>query len=122
VRLADESPIVLERAAFPSTVAALLDADLAGGSLHAALVALGRVPTLGNASLTARAAGPTEAALLAVETGTALLVEQRLIYDQDGVPLEITESCYVGDRYALDVAFDVQSPQVGPGGWSDPGD
>lgn len=115
VRLADESPIALERAAFPPTVAALLDADLADGSLHAALVALGRVPTLGNASLTARAAGPAEAELLAVELGTALLVEQRLIYDQDGAPLEITQSCYVGDRYALDVAFDVQSPQAGPG-------
>jgi len=111
VRLADESPIALEHAVFPAALAALLDADLAGGSLHGALVALGRVPTLGNASLTARTADPAEAALLDVAAGSALLVELRLIYDQDGAPLEITESCYVGDRYALDVAFAVQSPQ-----------
>jgi GntR family transcriptional regulator len=110
VRLADESPIALEHAVFPATLSALLDSDLAGGSLHGALAALGRVPALGNASLTARTAGPVEAGLLAVEPGSALLVEQRLIYDQDGIPLEITESCYVGGRYALDVAFDVQSP------------
>ncbi len=111
VRLADESPIALEHAAFPPTLAALVHSDLADGSLHAALMALGRIPTLGNASLTARAARPAEATLLAVDVGAALLVEQRLIYDQDGIPLEITESCYVGDRYALDVGFDVQRPR-----------
>ena len=109
VRLADDVPIALEHAAFPETASGLLEADLVSGSLHGALAALGRVPTLGSASLTARSAAPDEAGLLAVEPGAALLVEQRLIYDQDGIPLEITGSCYVGNRYALDVAFDVQS-------------
>ncbi len=41
--------------------------------------------------------------------GTALLIEERLIMDQDERPLELTETRYVGDRYALDVAFEVES-------------
>lgn len=111
VRLADAVPIALERAVFPATLRALLDMDLAAGSLHAALEALGHTPALGHASLSARNASPAEAALLEIEPGTALLVEHRLIYDQDGIPLELTESCYAGHRYALDVAFDVQHTQ-----------
>lgn len=110
VRLADDLPIALEHAVFPGTAAGLLEADLVAGSLHGALAALGRVPTLGGGVLTARTAAADEARLLAVEPGSALLVEQRLIYDQDGTPLESTESCYVSDRYALDVTFDVQHP------------
>jgi len=108
VRLADAVPIALEHAVFPAILRALLDADLTTGSLHAALEALGRTPALGHASLSARNASTAEAALLDVEPDTALLVEHRLIYDQDGIPLELTESCYAGHRYALDVAFDVQ--------------
>jgi hypothetical protein len=33
-----------------------------------------------------------------------------LILDQHGVPLELTESRYVGARYGLDVDFDVELP------------
>lgn len=47
VRLADDLPIALEHAVFPETAAGLLEADLVAGSLHGALAALGRVPTLG---------------------------------------------------------------------------
>lgn len=108
VRLADAVPIALERAVFPANLRALLDVDLAAGSLHAALEELGHTPALGHASLNARNASAAEAALLDIDPGTALLVEHRLIYDQDGSPLELTESCYAGHRYALDVAFDVQ--------------
>ncbi|TDC41904.1 GntR family transcriptional regulator [Micromonospora sp. KC213] len=110
VRLADQTPVAVEHAVFPGKLAPLLDMDLANGSLHEALVTLGHVPTLGHATLSAANAGTTEAQLLRVETGAALLVERRLILDQDGKPLELTESRYVGDRYALDVTFDVQHP------------
>lgn len=108
VRLADGVPIALERAVFPEALAALLEVDLETGSLHAALEALGHIPALGYASLSARNATTAEATLLEIPRKTALLVEHRLIYDQGGPPLELTESCYVGERYALDVAFDVQ--------------
>ncbi|WP_433462208.1 GntR family transcriptional regulator [Spirillospora sp. CA-128828] len=112
VRLADEVPVALESAVFPPDLAALLEADLAGGSLHAALIALGRVPATGHATVRARQAGPQDADLLALAAGAALLVEHRLILDRDDRPVELTESRYAADRYALDVAFHVEPPQA----------
>ncbi|MFE5586861.1 GntR family transcriptional regulator [Kitasatospora sp. NPDC056531] len=109
VRLADDVPTALERAVFPGRLSALLDVDFRTASMHEALAGLGRVPTRGHSSVRAAAAGEDEAGLLAVAPGAALLVEERLILDQDDRPLELTESRYVGDRYALDVAFEVDS-------------
>jgi GntR family transcriptional regulator len=106
VRLADETPIAVETAIFAATLTALLDDDLTG-SLHAALVRLGRVPSSGHATVTAECATAEDAELLDIPTGSAVLVERRLIKDQHGHPLERTESRYVGDRYGLDVVFDV---------------
>lgn len=108
VRLADGMPIALEKAVFPGELAALLDADLQSGSLHAALSALGRVPAQGHARITASVAGRREAEVLDIEVGDALLVEQRLIEDQHAKPLELTGSHYVAARYGLDVAFTVE--------------
>jgi GntR family transcriptional regulator len=109
IRLADEVPIAIERAAFPDDcAAAILDADLEHGSLHAALVAAGRIPTAGHATLTADTAAKEEAELLEVSPGAPLLVERRLLTDQDKRPLELTESRYVADRYALDVDLGVE--------------
>ncbi len=113
VRLADGIPVALEEAVFPGELTALLDADLAAGSLHAALVALGRVPTGGQARIGAAVAGADEAAVLEVDVQAPLLTEQRLILDQHGRPLELTDSRYVAARYGLDVAFTVE-PIVTP--------
>jgi GntR family transcriptional regulator len=110
VRSGDGVPIALEEARFPPALAPLLEADLVHRSLHEVIVELGRVPTLGHASISAARADAEDARLLAVDPEAALLVEHRLILDQDGLPLELTESRYVGDRYALDVTFDVESP------------
>ena len=60
--------------------------------------------------MTAEAATSDDAKLLEVKKGDPLLVERRLIRDQDGGPLELTESRYVGARYALDVDFEVELP------------
>jgi GntR family transcriptional regulator len=109
LRLADRVPIALEEAKFPGELAdAILESDLETGSLHATLVGAGRVPTAGQATITAETAERAEAKLLGVSAGAALLVERRLIADQDGLPLELTESRYVADRYALDVDFVVE--------------
>jgi GntR family transcriptional regulator len=109
IRLADGVPIAIERAAFPVDCAgAILDADLEHGSLHAALVAAGRIPTAGHATLTADTAAEEEAKLLEVSAGAALLVERRLLTDQNDRPLELTESRYVADRYALHVDLVVE--------------
>jgi DNA-binding GntR family transcriptional regulator len=41
-------------------------------------------------------------------TGSPLLVEERLIVDQDGRPVEVTESRYAADRYSLELEFGVE--------------
>jgi GntR family transcriptional regulator len=111
VRLADGEPVALESAVFPAgRVAPLLDADLESGSLHARLVAAGIVPTAGRGALSAEPAGAADARVLGIDRGQPLLVERRLIFDQDGEPLELTETRYVGGRYGLEVVFDVESP------------
>jgi GntR family transcriptional regulator len=112
VRLADGKPLALERAVFPADrVADVLDADLERGSLFRTLVTAGLVPTSGSAALGAEAATAEDARLLRVRRGAPLLVERRLIHDEDGRPLEWTESRYVGSRYAIDVDFDVELPR-----------
>ena len=111
VRLADGKPLVLERAIFPADrVASTLDVDLERESLFQALVAAGLVPTSGSAALAAESATAEDARLLRVRKGAPLLVERRLIHDQNGKPLEWTESRYVGSRYGIDVDFDVELP------------
>jgi GntR family transcriptional regulator len=112
VRLADGKPLALERAVFPADrVADVLDADLERESLFRTLVTAGLVPTSGSAALAAEAATAEDARLLRVRKGAPLLVERRVIHDQDGRPLEWTESRYVGSRYAIDVDFDVELPR-----------
>jgi DNA-binding GntR family transcriptional regulator len=109
VRLADGEPIALELAVFGESCApAILAADLERDSLHATLVAAGRVPTSGRARITAETAGDEDARLLDVPAGEPLLVERRLIVGGDGKPLELTESRYVAARYNLDVDFVVE--------------
>jgi GntR family transcriptional regulator len=111
VRLADGKPLALERAVFPAErVHEALDVDLERESLFETLTAAGLVPTSGSAALAAEAATSEDARLLRVRRGAPLLVERRLICDQDGTPLEWTESRYVGSRYGIDVDFDVELP------------
>jgi GntR family transcriptional regulator len=111
VRLADGKPLALERAVFPAgRVGSALDGDLETGSLFQALAAGGLAPTSGRAALAAEAATAEDARYLRVRKGAPLLVERRLIRDQDGAPLELTESRYVGSRYGIDVDFDVELP------------
>jgi GntR family transcriptional regulator len=112
VRFADGDPVAVETAVFPADrVAPLLDGDLERASLFATLAGAGLVPTAGRASLAAEAATAEDARVLGVKRGAPLLVERRLIRDQEGTPLEWTESRYVGSRYGLDVDFDVELPE-----------
>lgn len=83
--------------------------DAATHSIHEALVGLGRYPQRGYSSIGADIAGDLESHLLGIPTGSALLIEKRLILDQDDRPIELTESRYVSSRYVLDVAFEVDA-------------
>ena len=108
LRLADEEPIAIEASAFAAELADTLGAaDLETGSLFEALVAAGRVPTAGRADLRAGAATADDAPL-DVGVGAPLLIERRVIFDQAGRPLELTESRYAAERYSLEVSFDVE--------------
>jgi GntR family transcriptional regulator len=112
VRLADQVPLAVEYAYFADRLTSLLDVDLERGSLHRALHDLGLRPTLGSSTLTAAPAG-ADGERLHVPAAEPLLVETRLIVDQDSAPLEYTVSRYVGSRYALRVTFDVRPPRTG---------
>ena len=111
VRLADGAPIAVERATLPERVAdGVLAADLETGSLHAALATAGVAPTAGRGTIVVASATDDDARLLGVKRGSPLLVERRLIFDQTGEPLELTESRYASGRYAIDVDFVVLGP------------
>lgn len=109
VRLADHEPVCLETAVLTERcVEAVMAADLETGSLHEVLIAEGMVPTRGTASIRAEAASSEDATFLAVQLGSPMLVERRLIFDQRAKPIERTETRYAADRYGLDVGFSVE--------------
>lgn len=109
LRLADDLPIAVETAILARrTSATVMAADLERGSLHEALAAAGLTLRRGSATIRAEAATAEDASLLGVEPGDPLLVERRVIFDAQGGAVEATESRYPGDRYALDVRFDVE--------------
>jgi DNA-binding GntR family transcriptional regulator len=116
VRLADDVPVAIETAILVRRTAdAVMAADLEGGSLHEALARAGMQLRSGEATIAAEAATADDVRLLDVVRGSPLLVERRIIADAHGRPIEATESRYPGDRYALDVRFDVDVP-IGGGG------
>lgn len=114
LRLADATPIALETAVLVRRTAdVVLAADLERGSLHEALAAAGLHLRRGRATITAEGAAAEDVRLLSVARGSPLLVERRVIADTQGRPVEATESRYPGDRYALDVRFEVDDPPAG---------
>ena len=110
IRLADGHPIAVESTRLHRrTATAVLAADLQGESLHAVLVQAGFPPTRGRATISAEPASADDARWLEMRKGDPMLVERRVIVDQEGRPLEFTESRYPADRYALDVDFVVEA-------------
>jgi GntR family transcriptional regulator len=116
LRLADGLPRAIEHAALPADCAAVLADDLETGSLHESLVALGRVPSISRSWIRARIATAAEARLLEIPRRSALLVERRIIYDTDELPLEHTETAYDADNYAIDAVFSATRPAAVPAG------
>jgi GntR family transcriptional regulator len=108
IRLADDLPLSIERAALPISCAAVLSANLESGSLHEAMAAIGRTPTIAQSWITARMPSPEERRWLQI-TGQRepLLIERRIMRDAADVPIEHTESAYLASRYVIDVTFQV---------------
>jgi GntR family transcriptional regulator len=103
VRLADGVPVALEDAALVPELRDVLEEDLGGGSLHDALERRGVVATRATGTITARLARASETELLDLGPQSALLVELRVLFDQEGRVFERTETRYVADRYVIDV-------------------
>lgn len=102
LRLADGVPMAVERAALVPGLSAILDRDLATGSLHLAMEELGHRPTISHAQVRARLADARERRLLGLDEAGVLLCERRVIEDQDGVPVEHTETRYAAERYVFE--------------------
>jgi GntR family transcriptional regulator len=92
--------------------ASVLAEDLEGGSLHVALRALGRTPVTALSWISARPATNEEAKLLNLPTKSPVLVERRIISDQDNRPLEYTSTVYHPDRYVIDAVFTLSTDET----------
>ena len=113
LRCADDRPMALESTVLIAACAdVVLGADLEHGSLHEALLRGGFTLRRGTGTIGSEPATAEDARLLDLEVGRPLLVERRVIAADHGRPIEATESRYPGDRYALDVTFDVAAPDL----------
>jgi GntR family transcriptional regulator len=105
LRLADGKPMAIEDVVLPASCAAVLNEDLERGSLHDALHRLGEIPTYATGTQVAALAEPDDAELLSIRVNAALLIERRLITNQNGLPLEKTETRYVGDEFVFHIVL-----------------
>ncbi|RQP13254.1 MAG: GntR family transcriptional regulator [Microbacteriaceae bacterium] len=105
LRLADDLPMAIETTALIPACAPVLAADLEKGSLHEALRELGRIPSLALSWISARQATAAETRQFRLTSRPTLLVERRIIFDQNEQPLEHTETAYLADRYVIDATF-----------------
>ncbi len=103
LRLADDVPMAIERAVMPVSLVDSLKLDVEQSSLHLSFEDAGRLPTRALAEVSARRATKRERELLELVSASAvLLCEDRIIWDQEDIPLEHTVTCYVADRYSFE--------------------
>ena len=114
LRLADGIPLALEKVVLITKCANVLEEDLEKGSLHDALRKIGISPTLASGWLTARLATSQEAKKLDVPSKSPLLVETRVIEDQNGEQIEHTETAYAANRYVVDIKLNCAPAVIAP--------
>jgi GntR family transcriptional regulator len=116
LRTADGIPMAVERSHIPEAVApGLVDASLAGRSLYDVLASrYGVLLDRGDQTIEAGIADPTDAALLDLPGGSAVLLLQRRSF-AGGRPVEFAVSTYRADRYQLHVALEVPRAVAGSG-------
>jgi GntR family transcriptional regulator len=105
LRLADGTPMAIERVVMPLEVAELLGDEIETGSLHDAFERIGHTPSRAVAHVTAQRAPAEHRRLLGLGANGIVLVEERVISDQHDRPLEATRSSYVADRYAFEAVL-----------------
>lgn len=114
LRFADDIPMAIERAVISPILSSVLDCDVSSGSLHAFFDDLGHSPMRVHATVSARRAVKRERDLLNQSSTGVVLVERRVISDQDGVPLERTETLYAADRYEFDAVMYRNDTEAAP--------
>lgn len=97
VRLADGTPIALERAVVPAAL--LPSGEMVESSLYATLAALGAAPVRGIQRIRAGIMSRAEADLLQRRAGDPILIVERRCFLSDGRPVEFTETRYDGESY-----------------------
>jgi len=99
VRLSNGSPLAIEHAVIPMEF--LPSLDLVEDSLYVSLNRCGNLPVSGSQKLSAAIATPTEAGLLSIDDGSAILRIERRTYLSNGRPVEYTCSAYRADKYTF---------------------
>jgi GntR family transcriptional regulator len=107
LRLASGSPIALERSYWPEDIAQVLkQEDLETVAYYAALERNGIFLRYAEEDISTMNADETDAALLGVKLGTALMVMERSSYDANDRLIEYTCTRYRGDRYKYHVRLE----------------
>ena len=101
LRLLDQVPVALERNRIPVAMApTLIDVDFANVSLYDVLrEECGLVPTVADLSLEAGPADADAVRELDLAHGAPVLLSRSLTYVDGGRPLDLSSSCFRGDRY-----------------------
>lgn len=97
VRTADGEPLAIEHTVLPTSL--LPAVEEVGDSLYSALAARKHAPVRGLQRLQASLATASEAKLLSISVGAAILRIERRTFLANGSPVEFTRSAYRGDRY-----------------------
>lgn len=100
LRMADETPVMLEQNRFPIKYAFLLDKDLTG-SLYGILREQGVEADQAVHEISLTYATSAQARYLGVNEGDALLNLREIIYDQYGCPLHTSKQLIRGDRFTF---------------------
>jgi GntR family transcriptional regulator len=101
LRLADGTPMAIERAALPQSLARAVEREGEFTSLHDLFTRLGRTPSRAHAEVTAQRATKRQRQLLDLPNGGIVIMERRTIFDQHGEPLERTVTWYASNRYSF---------------------
>jgi GntR family transcriptional regulator len=112
VRLADEVPMAIERAAAPLSF--LGGVEPAGDSLYSAFESFGFRPVRALQRLRAVVVGAAEAALLGIDEGAPALDIHRVAYVADGRRVEFTRSIYRSDTYDFIAELTLPQPARTP--------
>lgn len=108
LRIADDTPLAIERASLSSHV--LPEPAAIGASLYAALEKTGNRPVRAVQRISAANLGEADAQLLDVPAGSASLNIERISYLATGKVIEFTRSVYRGDTYDFVAELRLSAP------------